>query len=131
MSEQLEREIKMYDGKVFGIDVSEHGLKEGYLDYRTLSRIVGDCILNNNIVEFVGYENWELVSGDYEDDEEDGYFEIFQYYIISYDGFSFLESFTDELVYYNEELDMFIWGITHFGTAWDHVLTNIKLKEMC
>ena len=127
MSEQLEREMKMYDGKAFGIEVSKHGIETGYLDYATLSKIVGDCILNNNIMAFAGYENWDLVCGN---DDEDGYFEIYQYYIISYDGFSFLESFTDELVYYHEELDMFLWGITHFGTGWDYVLTDIKLKEM-
>jgi hypothetical protein len=127
MSEQLEREIKMYSGRVFGIEVSKYGIETGYLDYQTLSKIVGDCILNNNIMEFTGYENWDLVCGD---DDEDNYFEIYQYYIITYDGFSFLESFTDELVYYHEELDMFLWGITHFGTGWDYVLTDIKLKEM-
>jgi len=127
MNEQVEREINMYDGKVFGKEVSKYGLENGYLDYLTLSKIVGDCILNNNIVEFVGYENWDLVNGDY---ENDSYFEIFQYFIISYDGYSILETFTDELVYYHEELDMFVWGVTHFGTGWDYVLTDIKLKEM-
>jgi len=127
MNEQVEREINMYDGKVFGKEVSKYGLENGYLDYLTLSKIVGDCILNNNIVEFVGYENWELVNGDY---ENDSYFEIFQYFIISYDGYSILETFTDELVYYHEGLDMFVWGITHFGTGWDYVLTDIKLKEI-
>lgn len=131
MSEQLERELKMYDGKVFGVEVSKHGIETGYLDYQTLSKIVGDCILNNNIMEFAGYENWDLVCGEYPDEDEyGGYCEIYQYYIITYDGFSFLESFTNELVYYHEELDMFVWGITHFGTGWDYVLTDIKLKEM-
>ena len=36
---------------------------------------------------------------------------------------------TDEIVYYNEELDMYVWGITHYGTSWDYVLTDIAIKR--
>ena len=45
-------------------------------------------------------------------------------------GYGFLSRNTDEIVYYCEELDIYLWSITHFGTSWDYVLTNIKLKEM-
>lgn len=126
MSRQFERSIKLYEGRAYGHKVSEYGLKHGYLDYYTLSEIVGDCVLNNNIFEYAGYGNWALESG--EEEDEDGYFqEVYQYYIISDSGASFLDEYTDELVFYNEELDMYLWGITHFGTSWDYVLTNIKL----
>lgn len=54
--------------------------------------------------------------------------EIFQYYIISSNGADILEQYTDEIVYYNEELDMYVWGVTHWGTSWDYVLTDIKLN---
>lgn len=127
MSRQEERSITLYDGKAFGHEVSEYGLKNGYLDYYTLSEIVGDCILNNNIYEQAGYENWQLESG--EEENEDGYFlDVYQYYIITNSGARFLEEYTNELVFYNEELDMYLWGITHFGTSWDYVLTDIKLR---
>lgn len=126
MIQQKEREIKTYNGKVFGFKVSEYGRENGYLDYRTLSQIVGDMVLNNAIVPYIGYYEWELVNGCEED--EDGWYEVYQYYIIGDDGFRFLEEHTDELVYYHEELDMYIWGITHFGTSWDYVLTDIKLR---
>ena len=126
MSRQEERSIKLYDGKAYGHKVSEYGLKNGYLDYYTLSEIVGDCVLNNNIFEYVGYGNWELESG--EEENEDGYFyDVYQYYIVTDSGARFLGEYTDELVFYNEELDMYLWGITHFGTSWDYVLTDIKL----
>ena len=29
--------------------------------------------------------------------------------------------------YGNEKLDIYIWAVTHFGTSWDYVLTDIKL----
>ena len=127
MSRQFERSITLYDGKAFGHEVSEYALEHGYLDYLTLSKIVGDCVLNNNIFEYVGYGNWELENG--EEENADGYFyDVYQYYIITYGGARTLAEFTDELVFYNEELDMYLWGITHFGTSWDYVLTDIKLK---
>lgn len=127
MSRQEERSITLYDGKAYGHKVSDYALEHGYLDYLTLSKIVGDMILNNYIVEETGYENWMIDSGQEED--EDGYpYEIYQYYIITAGGARFLEEYTDEIVYYNEDLDMYLWGITHFGTSWDYVLTDIKLK---
>ena len=27
---------------------------------------------------------------------------------------------------YNETLDIWLWGVTHYGTSWDYVLTNIR-----
>ena len=41
------REIRLYDGKAYGYEVSKYGLENRYLDYLTLSKIIGDCILNN------------------------------------------------------------------------------------
>lgn len=120
------RTIEMYDGKVWGKEVSKYGLENGYLDYLTLSKIVGDMILNNYIFMYVGYENWELEHG-LEEDEDGNYYEVYQYYIISEYGARLLREYTDELVYYNSTLDMYLWGITHFGTSWDYVLTDIKL----
>lgn len=126
MSRQEEKSITLYDGKAYGHKVSRYGLENGYLDYMTLSFIVGDCILNNDIFEYAGYGNWDLYSGDYED--EDGeYYEVYQYYIITEGGARFLEENTDEIVYYHPDLNMYLWGITHFGTSWDYVLTDIRL----
>lgn len=122
MSRQLEeRCIKLYDGKAYGHRVSEYGVRNGYLDYLTLSKIVGDCILNNQLIETTSYYDWDVMTGEHLDDE------IYQYYIISYEGYEFLSRFTDEIVFYNEKLDIYLWGITHFGTSWDYVLTDIKL----
>lgn len=51
--------------------------------------------------------------------------ECYQYYIVSDNGAEILKEI-NEIVYYNEELDMYVWGVTHWGTSWDYVLTDIK-----
>lgn len=56
------------------------------------------------------------------------YYDIFQYYIVSDNGAQILAE-AGEIVFYNEELDMYVWGVTHYGTAWDYVLTNIKIEK--
>ena len=123
---QHKKQIKLYGDRAYGVKVSDYGLENGYLDYYTLSQIVGDSVLNNNIFMYVGYENWELTNG-LEENEYGDYLEVYQYYIISDSGTRFLEEYTDEIVYYNVQLDMHVWGVTHFGTSWDYVLTDIKL----
>lgn len=62
------------------------------------------------------------------EEEQDNEPEIFQWYIISDSGANILKSYTNEIVYYNSVLDMYLWGITHSGTAWDYVLTDIRIK---
>ena len=136
----------------YGNKISNYGLEHGRVDYRTLSKAF-DMVLNNNIVSIVDYGGgyWDVVNGCeywYEDgdgnsltiDEYDNleyeeqqkyyecYSEIYQYFIISELGYNILSEFTDEIVFYNEKLDMYVWGVTHWGTAWDYVLTNIKLE---
>lgn len=53
--------------------------------------------------------------------------EIFQYYIVSDAGARILCELTNEIVFYNEDLDMYVWGVCHFGTGWDYVLTDIPV----
>ena len=127
--ENKKNEIKMYNGKVWGFEVSEYAKEHGYLDYRTLSEMVGDMILCNDITKiFFNNETYfEIENGSDYDEENDYYEDIYQYFIISAHGAEILEKYTNEIVYYCSELDMYVWGITHFGTSWDYVLTDIKL----
>lgn len=53
--------------------------------------------------------------------------EVFQWFIISDWGAKLLQQETSEIVYYNETLDMYLWGVTHYGTSWGYVLTSIKI----
>lgn len=61
------------------------------------------------------------------EEEQDREPEILQYFIVSDSGASILQD-CDEIVFYNEELDMYVWSVTHWGTSWDSVLTDIKIN---
>lgn len=162
------------NGKYFyGNEISEYGIENGYVDYRTLAKAF-DAVMANDIISKtseIGY--WDCYSGSeeyYEDsngnildydearekideideameklideDMEDSeeykaleeekecledahYSEIFQYFIVSENGAEILKE-AGEIVFYNETLDLYVWGVTHWGTSWDYVLTNIR-----
>lgn len=118
----MEKSIEMYDGKVFGFEVSNHAKEMGYLDYRTLAHMLEDLILNNTVREET-LGDWEMVNGDLDK-------MVMQDFIISRYGYEVLKDYTDELVFYNERLNIYIWAVCHWGTAWDYELTNIKLEVM-
>ena len=133
-----------------GFKVSEYGLENGYVDYATLSKCF-DAVLCNNIPEVDPYIWDDIRSGDlvsyydsedneitYEEYEEkldagedcyENQVEIYQYYIVSDNALWLLEE-ANEIVLYSEKLDCYIWCVTHYGTSWSYVLTDIKLKEM-
>jgi hypothetical protein len=124
MTEQ--KTARIYKNCWRGKKISEYGLQYGYIDYKCLADIVGSRILNFELIKYeVDY--WELYSGIDYNEENDDYYEIFQYYIISDNAAEFLAEYTDEIVYYNSQLDVYLWGITHWGTGWDYVLTDIKI----
>lgn len=155
----------------YGNKISEYGLKNGYVDYRTLAKSF-NAVLNNDIInKTYDFGYWDIISGgvdnskeieeireqieeleelitmdtseEYDNEinkqieeleekieeleEEQEPDEIFQWYIVDDNGARILEE-AQEIIYYNEELDMYLWGVTHYGTSWDYVLTNIKIE---
>ena len=115
----------------FGNKVSDYGLEHSRVDYRTLASAFNH-VLNNEIMIATTTGNvgfWELENGSDYDEENDNYEEIFQYYIIDDNGAEILKEYTDEIVYYNSSIDMYVWGVTHYGTAWDYVLTDIVIEK--
>lgn len=62
------------------------------------------------------------------EEEQDYQPEVYQWYIVDDPGAEILKEF-GEIVYYNEALDMYLWGVTHYGTSWDYVLTNIPCNR--
>lgn len=113
------------------------------ISYRELAERVGDCILNNDIqTELQGEYDFELINGEdfycykhetkaecdaneYQDCDHES-IDVYQTYVISKDGADYLKEKTNEIVYYCEKLDLYLWGITHWGTSWSIVFTSIK-----
>lgn len=63
-----------------------------------------------------------------QDEQDNQSDEIFQYFIVSDAGAELLKDY-GEIVYYLPALDIYVWGVTHYGTSWDYVLTNIKIER--
>ena len=125
----MKKQLKLA-GKYFcGNEISNYGKEHGFLDYDTFSKAF-DHVLNNSIFELgrsIGY-GWELVNGLDFDYEEEGIIEepkVFQWYIVSDSGAQIIQDYTNEILYHHDELDIYLWGVTHWGTGWDYVLTNI------
>lgn len=118
----------------YGHEVSSYGVEHNRVDYRTLAKCF-DGVLCNDITKLFystingEYNEPELYNGCDYDEENDCYEDIYQYYIISSYGAELLGRYTNEIVWYIPILDIYVWGITHFGTSWDYVLTDIKIEE--
>lgn len=141
----------------FGNEVSDYGVKNNRVDYRALAQCF-DAILCNDVTKlfynniageynepeiengsYIYYENddGDVISEseyyDLDDEQQEQYSEhqneIYQYYIIGDGGARLLKEYTDEIVYYIPVLNIYVWGVTHYGTGWDYVLTDIKIDE--
>ena len=73
-------------------------------------------IMCNNISDVHPYL-WDYLENGDPDEETD----IFQWYIIDDNTADRLKEHTNELVFYWPEADLYILGVTHWGTAWDYV----------
>lgn len=117
--------------KIYFDDVSEMAREENRLDYASMVDWCTDGhMVGLNVSPWKMAEDWERQCESDEDDEDDeDDYEVFQCFIISDNAAQFFMQFTNELIYYSEELDMYILGVTHLGTAWSYVMTEWKLEE--
>lgn len=122
----LEREIEGLDFWSMREDIENHqSLVEEQKDeaeeaFDTLSETVEELTKAKKELEA------ELDNLECEDTTETEYY---QYFIISDSGARILEQEApSEAVWYNEELDLYVWGVTHWGTSWDYVLTSIPCE---
>ncbi len=106
-------------------DLNEYEKSNKRLSYKNLFYDNDNLILCNNIIKDL--EFLEQVNGAHEEEE---YQEIFQYFIINDSTARRLIDNTDEIIYYHNKLDIYILGVTHYGTGWSYVLTDFKLIDM-
>lgn len=117
--------------------------KEGYymdtntVNFKTLtSFLFTDMVLCNNITKDYEYFTAEL--GDDYDEETGESVEVYQYFIVDYDNWRMEqyqkwleenEKESDIILYYDNRLEVYVLGVTHFGTSWDCVPTSIEIKK--
>lgn len=110
-------------------ELNEYEKEHNLLSYSHLIYDDESLILCNEFPK-VRFENMELYSGNESlyDEESDTFTDIYQYYLINEITAERLSKI-NEIIYYDNELDLYILGVTHFGTAWSYVLTDIKLEK--
>jgi hypothetical protein len=59
-------------------------------------------------------------------DYEECYVDIYQYFIIDGQAADRLAEYTNEIVLYNEDLDMYLLCVSHYGSSWSDVSANWK-----
>ena len=133
--------LKMY---VKNEDLNEYEKENNKISYKTLvNKLFTDMILCNDIVKLFctelngRYTEPEFVVGcDYNEEYEEN-IDVYQYFIVDFTSYTYeyiLKKYAEQLgneiiLYYIEELDLYILGVTHFGTGWDYVLTDIEPTE--
>lgn len=104
-------------------------LKEERTSYKDMIDFCCDSmILNNGIMDELSKKDFffEIENGEDYNEEEDYYYDIYQIYIIGEEDARRLTEYTNELVYYCYDLDLYLLGVCHFGTSWDYVPSNWK-----
>lgn len=104
-------------------------LKKDRTTYRDMIDFCCDnLILNNDIIGNLFEKGFyfEFENGSDYDEENDLFVDVYQYFIIGAYDAERLEEYTNELVYYCEDLDLYVLGVTHFGTPWNGVPANWK-----
>jgi len=114
------------------------------ISYAELSDRLDDYILCNNIQqaddELIDnlhngspeycYIHDELTEcAEHDEDCEYEYYDIYQSYLISPSDAEYLSRHTDEIIYYSPLLDLYVWGVTHFGTSWSGVHLDFKEED--
>lgn len=104
-------------------------LKEERTSYKDMIDFCCDSmILNNEIIPELSKKDFyfDIYCGEDYDEENDVYYDVYQYFVIGAGDAERLERYTNELVYYCDDLDLYILGVCHFGTPWSGVAANWK-----
>lgn len=86
-----------------------------------------DCVYSGDPMYYIN-EDGDYIE-EYEEDCEKYITEIYQYFIIDANAAERFKDFTNEIIFYIEEDDIYILGVTHCGTSWDYVPSNWKEEE--
>ena len=114
--------------------LKEKDLINGYLsEAKAFEVFYTDMIMCNNYFKHCEYESIDRLINDY-DEENDCYIDIYQNFIvnIAYDEDTTIKA-TKKMgntLYYDNDLDLYITGITDLGTNRQCVPTDLKVEEV-
>ena len=94
-------------------------------DYDGAQEKIEEIEAAQDAIEDEESEEWQALEAAKETLQDAHYHDIYQWFIVSDNGAEILKE-AGEIVFYNEKLDMYVWGVTHWGTSWDYVLTGIR-----
>jgi len=109
------------------------------INYLTLFNFLfTDSVLCNNIPNIDEEIFFNIELGEEDEDEELYNVEFYQYYIVNPDTWR-LDKYKEYLqkenkqsnfiVFYSEKLENYVVGITHFGTSWTCVPTDVIIER--
>ena len=109
----------------WGRELNEYEIKNKRLSYATMANSF-NAVLCNNIPEIDPgiYDNLESC----EKNAESELPEICQWFIVS-DSAKWVLKKANEPLFYSDKLGCYVWGVTHSGTPWSHVLTSLELDD--
>lgn len=124
-------------------DLNEYEKEHNKISFKRLfDKLFTDAILCNNITKLFyaningEYNEPQIEIGTDYDEENDEYVDIYQYFIVDFNSYTYskMQELREQLgkefiMYYIEALDLYVVGITHLGTCWDYVLTDIEPTE--
>ena len=129
--------LKMYVNRN---ELNEYEMENNKISFKKLiNRLFDSMIMCNDITKLFykqidgEFLEPELFIGYDYDEDADEYTEIYQYFIVDFNSYTYniLEKFKKELnnefvLYYVDYLGIYVLGVTHWGTGWDYVLTDIE-----
>ena len=120
--------IKMYVNNVENLNDEEK--KYNKVSYkRLIDRVSNGIWLFNNAPKLSNYDFEFEIGTDY-DEENDEYTEVYQYYLIDIENYTLKKlqelNCDDLIIALSETLEEYVLMVTHFGTSWDYVLTDIE-----
>lgn len=120
--------IKMYVNDVENLNDEEK--KYNKVSYkRLIDRISNGIWLFNNAPQLSNYDFDFEIGSDY-DEKNDESIDIYQYYLIDIDNYTLKKlkelNYDDLIIAWSETLEEYVLMVTHFGTSWDYVLTDIE-----
>lgn len=92
---------------------------------------IWDNIENGDLYDYYDKDGNEITRDEYEElgwenGAEEQMRDVYQYYLINESLAHMLINHTDNLIFYSDELDLYVLGVTHFGTGWSCVAEDFR-----